>query len=751
MELISRNREKKEATVQEITKDSEEIKEKYPKKSSNASKNILLLVIFILSILTRFYYIQHPSEVVFDEVHFGKFLSLYLRGSYFFDVHPPFTKLLYAFFGWIIGYDGHFLFEKIGDSYIKNNVPYVYLRCVPAFAGAMVVPLVFLIMKDSGHSLLSSTLAASLVLFDNAQVAQSRLILLDSVFIFLMTSSIYCYIRFSNLNNRQFSASWWKWLFLTGLFLSCTISTKYVGLFTYITIGVMVLIELWDILDIRKGYTMHYFTMHFLARALCLIFFPFMLYLLWFYIHFNVLSKTGPGDKFMSSSFQETLEGNVLSTSSFQVNYYDKITIIHKETNAYLHSHEATYPLRYEDGRISSQGQQVTGYKHNDSNNHWIIMPAYPSNKTLLGSPVLDNDYIRLKHVSTNTYLLTHDVASPKYPTNQEFTTISENLKSRYNETIFQIKFEHHTNNSILKTKGGRFMLIHNLTRVAMWSDIDPLPDWGFKQQEVNGNKKLKGQSNIWIVDEIVDFNDTSRVIKNSTLKSLSFFQKYIELQFSMLHHNSRLKASHPYSSYPIEWPLLNRGISFWTNHSQAQQIYLLGNPIGWWFEISFVIIFVTVVISDQILLRRGLFLIRESRKLFYTHTIFFFLFWIAHYFPFYLMGRKLFLHHYLPAHIASSLLTGSTFQLLFEKNNRSIIFLYFFKKNENKTNMNLKNFNSPRKAKIMFILLISSLLGSFIFFSPLTYGKPGLTSNQLYERKWSPNWDYAYLEDSYE
>lgn len=96
--------------------------------------------------------------------------------------------------------------------------------------------------------------------------------------------------------------------------------------------------------------------MHFLARALCLIFFPFMLYLLWFYIHFNVLSKTGPGDKFMSSSFQETLEGNVLSTSSFQVNYYDKITIIHKETNAYLHSHEATYPLRYEDGRISSQG-----------------------------------------------------------------------------------------------------------------------------------------------------------------------------------------------------------------------------------------------------------------------------------------------------------------------------------------------------------------------------------------------------------
>ncbi|KAG4306358.1 hypothetical protein PORY_000346 [Pneumocystis oryctolagi] len=727
MESTLRNREKKEETVQEIPENSDE--EKYPPEPSCFSTNILFLVIFILSILTRFYRIQHPSEVVFDEVHFGKFLSLYLKRSYFFDVHPPFTKLLYAFFGWIIGYDGHFLFEKIGDSYIKNNVPYIYLRSVPAFAGAMVVPLVFLIMKDSGHSLLSSTLAASLVLFDNAHVAQSRLILLDSVFIFLMTSSIYCYVRFSKLNNHRFSLSWWKWLFLTGVFLSCTISTKYVGLFTYVSIGVLVAIELWDILDIRKGYTIHYFVINFISRAFCLIVFPFILYLVWFYIHFNVLSKTGPGDRFMSPSFQKTLEGNILSTSSLQVNYYDKITIIHKETDAYLHSHNATYPLQYEDGRISSRGQQVTGYKHNDSNNHWIIIPAHFSNETLLGKPVLNNDYIRLKHVLTNTYLLTHDVASPKYPTNQEFTTVLGE-KTRYEETIFQIKLEYQEDKAVLKTKGSRFKLIHNLTRVAMWSDIGPLPDWGFKQQEINGNKKLKEERNIWIIDDIIDFNDTNRTI-NEPLENLSFFKKYIELQFSMFRHNSKLKGHHPYSSYPLDWPLLNRGISFWTNSSQTQQIYLLGNPVGWWFEISFIFIFVIVIILDQVLLRRGLILIRESRKLFYTYTLFFFLFWVIHYFPFYLMGRKLFLHHYLPAHVASSLLTGSTFQLL--------------------DKLNSKKLNSPKKAKLMFIILIGSLLGSFIFFSPITYGTPGLTPRQLYERKWSPNWDYAYLEDSYE
>ncbi|QSL64374.1 hypothetical protein MERGE_001675 [Pneumocystis wakefieldiae] len=755
MESLLRKRLGKTETAEKIEERDELKKEKIYKKVF--TYKFVFVVVSVLSFLTRLYCIEHPSEVVFDEVHFGKFMSLYLRRTYFFDVHPPFSKLLFAFFGWIIGYDGHFLFENIGDSYIDNSVPYVYLRLVPAFFGALVVPLVFLIMKDSGHTLLSSTFAASLVLFgiyisfcgqlanifmDNAQVAQSRLILLDSILIFLMTSTIYCYIRFSNIRYLEFSFVWWKWLFLTGLFLSCTISTKYIGLFTYITIGTMVIMDLWDLLDIRKGYTLHYFAKHFIARTISLIIFPFILYLLWFYIHLTILYKTGPGDRFMTSTFQETLDGNVLSSSSIEVNYYDKILIKHKETNAFLHSHTARYPLRYNDGRISSQGQQVTAYIYNDTNNHWIIEPAYLSNETSLKKHVLNNDYVRLKHVSTDTYLLTHDVASPKYPTNQEFTTISNQLKDRYNETIFQIKCEHDKNNSVLKTKGKPFKLIHKLTGVAMWSNKDSLPDWAFKQQEVNGNKNLKQQHNIWLIDDVVDMNDTSREIKNYTLRKVSFFRKYAELQYSMLRHNNLLTKSHPYSSYPIEWPILNRGISFWTKESEFQQIYLLGNPFGWWFTLSFTIVFVIVIISDQILLRRGLHLIKESRELFYNYTTFFFFSWMLHYFPFYLMGRQLFLHHYLPAYICSALLSGSLFQLLFEKHRKSLFSSYFFSKKEDEIDTGKEKItNTPNKAKIIFTLLTSSLLACFIFFSPLTYGKPGLTSDELYGRKWSPNW----------
>jgi dolichyl-phosphate-mannose-protein mannosyltransferase len=49
-----------------------------------------------------------------------------------------------------------------------------------------------------------------------------------------------------------------------------------------------------------------------------------------------------------------------------------------------------------------------------------------------------------------------------------------------------------------------------------------------------------------------------------------------------------------------------------------------------------------------------------------YNSTGFFFLTWAAHYIPFFIMGRQLFLHHYLPAHLASALVTGALIEFIF-------------------------------------------------------------------------------------
>lgn len=98
-------------------------------------------------------------------MHFGKFASFYITGQYYFDVHPPFAKLLFGLAGWFVGFDGEFTFENIGDNYTLNNVPYVGMRALPAILGSLTVPVVYAIMKESGYSTIIAAFSASLILF----------------------------------------------------------------------------------------------------------------------------------------------------------------------------------------------------------------------------------------------------------------------------------------------------------------------------------------------------------------------------------------------------------------------------------------------------------------------------------------------------------------------------------------------------------------------------------------------------------
>lgn len=126
---------------------------------------------------------------------------------------------------------------------------------MPALLGSLVPGVVFGIMRESGYPRLIAFFSAALVILDNAHVAQTRLILLDAPLILFMTLSLYSYIRFSKLRYREFSKPWWGWLSLTGVFLSLTISCKMVGLFAFLTVGTAVVVDLWGLLDIRRGHS----------------------------------------------------------------------------------------------------------------------------------------------------------------------------------------------------------------------------------------------------------------------------------------------------------------------------------------------------------------------------------------------------------------------------------------------------------------------------------------------------------------
>lgn len=80
-------------------------------------------------------------------------------------MHPPFAKLMLGLAGWFAGFDGYFGFENIGDSYTDAHVPYVGIRALPALFGSLTVPLVYLIMKESGYPTIISAFSASILLF----------------------------------------------------------------------------------------------------------------------------------------------------------------------------------------------------------------------------------------------------------------------------------------------------------------------------------------------------------------------------------------------------------------------------------------------------------------------------------------------------------------------------------------------------------------------------------------------------------
>ncbi|GBE86447.1 O-mannosyltransferase [Sparassis latifolia] len=710
---------------------------------SEEASMVVVAVLTALSFALRFYKINWPDQVVFDEVHFGKFASYYILREYYFDVHPPLAKMLFGLAGWFVGYDGHFMFENIGDSYLENHVPYVGLRALPAILGSLTVPIVYAIMKECGYSTVVAIFSASIILLDNAHIAQSRLILLDATLIFFMSLTLYSYIRFRKLRFLEFSPEWWGWLLATGTFMACTWASKVNGVLTVVAIGIAVLVDLWDLLDQRNS--MDYFWKHFMARAVGLIVLPIFLYLLFFYIHLSILVKTGPGDTFMSPAFQETLIGNELLLNSQEIRYYDTVTIKHKDTRVFLHSHPEVYPLKYEDGRISSQGQQVTGYGHDDSNNNWQIIPTKALPETGRGRIVRHDDVIQLLHVNTQSYLLTHDVASPLMPTNEEFTTWPKDDLSRYNDTQFELRIVDGHEGDSWKSKSGHFRLIHVPTKVAMWTHSKQLPEWAFSQQEINGNKNVNDKTAVWFIDNIVadetgeDLRQRTGDIPPKPPKKMNFFKKFAELQLLMLQHNAGLTASHPYASTPINWPFLLSGISFWTESNDQKQIYLIGNLIGWWMCVVSLSIYVGIVGGDLVMRRRGENPLSDPvRNRMWNSTGFFFVVWAVHYFPFFLMSRQLFIHHYLPSHLASALVAGSVLSfVLSEEVNYPVSTrgpLLLHPKQARKADLGVKG-------PVVVGLSILLLLILFVYISPLTYGTPGLDGDAVNRRRLLSGW----------
>ncbi|KAK9472052.1 Dolichyl-phosphate-mannose-protein mannosyltransferase-domain-containing protein [Dipodascopsis tothii] len=609
----------------------------------------LLLFLIGVAVVVRLYKLWQPTSVVFDEVHFGGFATKYIKGRYFMDVHPPLAKLLITLAGFLAGFNGDFDFKDIGMDYLEPGVPYVAMRLLPAILGVLVIPICYMTLRAYGCQTSTASLGAALLIFDNALATQSRFILLDSPLIFFTALTVYAWANFQNQSG--FDGNWFYYLFLTGLGLGATVSVKWVGLFTIAWVGVHTLSNLWDLLE-DLTVTPAKYARHFAYRALFLIGVPAVFYMAMFAIHFVCLVNPGDGDGFMSSEFQATLNNKRMADVPADVAYGSHISLRHLNTQGgYLHSHDHLYPG-------GSKQQQVTLYPHKDDNNVWRIENATTEENVdyRAAAPIYleDGSVIKLKHVATHRRLHSHDIRPPvtEAEWQQEvsaygYEEFAGDANDFFRVEIVESKSKKGLARERVRTIETKFKLVHVLSGCSLFSHKVKLPSWAFEQQEVTCAKQGTLPNSIWYIEH----NEHPMLgadAEKVNYERFGFFRKFFELQAVMWTTNAGLTASHTWDSRPSSWPVLRRGINFW--NTEHKQVYLIGNPVVWWASSAVVAVFLAFKVVTIVRWQRGYNDYAREGVQQFNRVGLLVAGWALHYFPFFLMKRQLFLHHYLPA-----------------------------------------------------------------------------------------------------
>jgi len=703
----------------------------------------LLALITYLAAVSRYHKISEPDHVCWDETHFGKHASWYIKHEFFFDVHPPLGKMLIAFVGELTGYNGTFAFAKPGDKY-SDPSQFKGMRIFSATLGWLLVPLCFGIVWRLTTSLSASLLGASFVLADTGTVALTQYILLDPPLLFSIFAATFFYLQFRSHSEAPFTIKWWIHLSICGIFLACAISTKFVGLFVILLIGLCTVKELWDLLG-DWDLSLVYIIKHFIARCICLILLPVAIYACFFHVHLELLHVTGTGDGFYSSAFQSQLEGNSLYKAEMpaEIAYGATVTLKnHRTGGAYLHSHYHIYPEE-----VGPKQQQVTTYSHKDENNVWLIKRFEDREKGLDSEEeapievVKSGDWIRLEHVPTRRNLHSHKDPAPITKRHYQVTCYGEDGRGDVND-IWRVEILNGEPGDPIQAVKSKVRLIHVQKGCTLQSHNKKLPNWGFEQLEVTCNPKVGDLTySLWNFEDNV-FPRLPNV--SFEFYRPSFQERFIESHLVMLQGNSGLKPKEgETTSRPWHWPLDLRGQIF---SGRDYFVYLLGNPIVFWTVIAAIILFgfIALVINvsrqrhssieesfkgDMTLEAEGLD--KSDNDVFLEAASFLLLGYALHYLPFFLMGRVLYFHHYFPALLFGCMLTGVVIDYLLR--------------------LCVRLLPSSIESVVFHMSLgciLAGLAYSFFLFSPLAYGmKDALVSDDpasaMHGLKWLDTWEF--------
>ncbi|XP_076010428.1 protein O-mannosyl-transferase 1 isoform X2 [Genypterus blacodes] len=513
------------------------------------------------------------------------------------------------------------------------------------------------------------------------------------------------------------------------------------GVFSYLLLLVMASVHTWNLIG-DQAVSHLSVCVQSVCRAVCVFLVPVLLYVFWFYVHLSLLNRSGPHDQMMSSAFQASLQGGlsrITQGQPLEVAYGSQVTLRSSASQpipCWLHSHKVNYPIRYESGRGSSHQQQVTCYPFKDVNNWWIIKDPDRQDLFVSSPPhsVRHGDVIQLVHGMTSRFLNSHDVAAPMSPHAQEVSGYIDFNVSMQAQNLWRVDVTNREAESeVWKTILSEVRLVHVNTSAVLKLSGASLPDWGFRQLEVVGDKLFKGSSS-WTVEEhrygtSQEQNDREAELHSPTHidvnRNISFWAKFVELQWKMLTVKQE-DSEHKYSSSPLEWITMQTNIAYWLHSSTNAQVHLIGNPVSWGVANLSLLAYQVLAVIYMLRRRRGFRDIPEDAwHQFLSLGCVCVGGWAVNFLPFLLMEKTLFLYHYLPALCFLFPLSPALLE---------------------HAHTHLLSCQAYRRALCVCVLAAAmSVFLSYRTFCPLTYGIPELSANQLEALRWKESWDILY------
>lgn len=266
----------------------------------SATDAFLVFLISIISMGTRLWMMESPDSVVFDEVHFGNFTNWYVTQEFFFDIHPPLSKLVMAGIAKLAQYNGEINFEeRYAKQYLSEN--FITLRLTPEVFSALCAPLIYITMRFLYFSIPSSLLSAVFVIFETSLIVEGRFILSDGLLHFFtcLHLAVLSYTLRVPPNNIKSSL----WLLLDGISLGCACSCKNTAWGLTVFNGIMHVINVFRFYKLKdlSAY------LEILFRGTILSSTAVVVYLIFFAIHFIVIPYDGQGTAYLESKLQSIL------------------------------------------------------------------------------------------------------------------------------------------------------------------------------------------------------------------------------------------------------------------------------------------------------------------------------------------------------------------------------------------------------------------------------------------------------------